>query len=635
MKIKSKLIVFIVAVTLVLVCPVFASAEAENAGYTITSYDVDIKVNENNTYEVKETIAVDFTLESRGIFRSIPVRPTVTWQNGNEVIEKTYDVIVSNVTVNVPYEVEKDGDYVVLRLGDEDKYITGPMQYEISFLYDAGDDRIAGYDMFYYDILGGETNTTVENVNFTFTMPKEFDASKLGFSVGAKGSSGYNPDNFSFEVNGNVVTGVFTGMLYPYESITARMELPAGYFVNMRQPGDIARPFTIVFLIMTAVIVVLAICFGRKQRVIQTVEFYAPEGMTPADVGFVMDGTADNKDLIALLIYWADGGYIEIREMEKKDMELTKIKDLPASANDYETLMFSRMFVKGDTTSVKDLQYEFYDTLNVAKKRVKAKYETGENTVFKKKYQMLSDLAKMLSAVPVAAMTMLVTYMETYESMLVLIIGITIFFVAYGSARVFDLAIARWRSEKRATKVGSIIAWVVLTAVVYGILLFVASSGMFFMQAILAVCCSFVMMVLAPLFKKRTDKGLIWYGRILGLKEFINTVEAKKLEMMVEEDPQYFYNVLPYAYVLGVSDKWAKRFESIAVEPPNWYYGYNMSTFSTVYFTSMMVRSMARSQAYMAATKSNSGGGGNFGGGGFSGGGFSGGGFGGGGVGRW
>ena len=145
-----------------------------------------------------------------------------------------------------------------------------------------------------------------------------------------------------------------------------------------------------------------------------------------------------------------------------------------------------------------------------------------------------------------------------------------------------------------------------------------------------------VMMAVSPGMRRRTDKGAQWNGRILGLKHFIETVEADKLKMMVEKDPQYFYHILPYAYVLGVTDKWAKQFERIAVEPPNWYYGYDGSLFTTIWFTSMLTHSMQYTQMNMAMTKSSGGGfGGIGGGGGFSGGSFGGGGAGGGGGGGW
>ena len=47
---------------------------------------------------------------------------------------------------------------------------------------------------------------------------------------------------------------------------------------------------------------------------------------------------------------------------------------------------------------------------------------------------------------------------------------------------------------------------------------------------------------------------------------------ATKMCIRDSDNPEYFYNILPYAYVLGVSDKWMKKFEGITMEAPHWYY---------------------------------------------------------------
>ncbi|MCL2513891.1 MAG: hypothetical protein FWF08_08310, partial [Oscillospiraceae bacterium] len=93
---------------------------------------------------------------------------------------------------------------------------------------------------------------------------------------------------------------------------------------------------------------------------------------------------------------------------------------------------------------------------------------------------------------------------------------------------------------------------------------------------------------------------------------------------------------------LGVTDAWAKRFEGIATAPPSWYYSSTVRgpNFSTVFFTSMLMKTGSRINTALSSTPVNanvgSGGVKIGGGGGFSGGGGSaGGGFGGGGGGRW
>ena len=84
---------------------------------------------------------------------------------------------------------------------------------------------------------------------------------------------------------------------------------------------------------------------------------------------------------------------------------------------------------------------------------------------------------------------------------------------------------------------------------------------------------------------KRTKKGNIWYGQVLGLKNFINRAEKDRLETLIDEDPQYFYKVLPYAFVLGVTEKWIDQFTGLAIPQPQWYDGssYDRDFYPTIF----------------------------------------------------
>ena len=51
-------------------------------------------------------------------------------------------------------------------------------------------------------------------------------------------------------------------------------------------------------------------------------------------------------------------------------------------------------------------------------------------------------------------------------------------------------------------------------------------------------------------------------NKIKGFKKFLIAVEKDKLEALVDENPYYFYDILPYAYVLGITNKYIKKFIS-------------------------------------------------------------------------
>ena len=89
---------------------------------------------------------------------------------------------------------------------------------------------------------------------------------------------------------------------------------------------------------------------------------------------------------------------------------------------------------------------------------------------------------------------------------------------------------------------------------------------------------------------------------IVTVSEVLN--EKDKLEAMVKDDPKYFYKILPYTYVLNVSDKWIKKFESITIEPPTWY-GSN-DAFDYIYFSSFVSRTMTSATSAMTSMPSSS-----------------------------
>ena len=120
------------------------------------------------------------------------------------------------------------------------------------------------------------------------------------------------------------------------------------------------------------------------------------------------------------------------------------------------------------------------------------------------------------------------------------------------------------------------------------------------------------MLFLDEYMKKRTPLGNELLGQIKGFKRFLQTAEKNRLEQLVRQSPDYFYNILPFTYVLGVSDAWIKNFERIAINPPDWYEGsdvFNHDSFGSFMDTTMKSATAAMSSAPSSDSDSSSGGG--------------------------
>ena len=83
--------------------------------------------------------------------------------------------------------------------------------------------------------------------------------------------------------------------------------------------------------------------------------------------------------------------------------------------------------------------------------------------------------------------------------------------------------------------------------------------------------------------KRKTSYGEEIIAKVLGFRDFLLKAEKENLENLVEKDPKYFYNILPYTYVLGISKKWIKKFEDIPmpeIDMGNYNY---IGDFSSIY----------------------------------------------------
>jgi hypothetical protein len=117
----------------------------------------------------------------------------------------------------------------------------------------------------------------------------------------------------------------------------------------------------------------------------------------------------------------------------------------------------------------------------------------------------------------------------------------------------------------------------------------------------------------------RTIKGTRVLEEILGFQEFLDRVESDRFKRMITS-PEMFEEFLPYAMALGVEGRWAKAFEDMYREPPDWYVGRHPHAFRTGIFVNNLSLMTSQAGTVMASQPRSTGGSG-FGGGGFSGGG--------------
>ena len=572
------------------------SRTSSRYAYEIDQYNVSIQVGEDNVYHVTEELNVHYNQSRRGILRYITYRGAIGREIEGKLLQHSYRAKITDINVEgAPFTTYKEDGNFVIQIGDPNRYVTGDQSYRISYSYDPGEDGTSVLDEVYYNLIPDDWDAPIAAGAFTVTLPKSFDTQKVEFTGGRYG--GVDTGLVDWSVSGNTISGQLTRSLSPGEGITLRVNLPDGYFVGVRTDLGLVVLLYAITLAAGAAGIFLWFKLGRDEKLVPTVEFYPPEGLTSADVGYIIDGYSDNEDLISLIIYWASKGYLKIEETDP-GFVLYKLQELPMDAKSYENILFQGLFHSRDSVSDKELEEKFHSTLESAKTQLKDYFQSSKSRrIFTGSSLVARVLASLIAIVPIAALALLGSYIKVVSELW--FVPVALFAVLFLISLILMMVTYdRWNSQSSGKRLGLFGGSCVLCGVS---LLFLMCYGVYIVSmpaaTLLCIGASVLLALLAVVMKKHTPQGQAWTEKILGLREFIETAELDRINTLVEENPEYFYSVLPFAYVLGLTDKWAKQFESIAVPPPTWYVS---SDPHSVYTTMWMVRRLNRCTRSMA-----------------------------------
>lgn len=551
-------------------------AQAQES-FFIKNFQTSVEVKKNAELKITEVIQVHFLEPRHGIIRKIPFRYKLTGSQDSLSVTKPDWVYngyrytkIKNVSVTgFRSRVNHDANYVSVKIGSENKMVTGDQTYQISYVIDGAINFFPDHSELYLNLTGNQWNVNIQAAEFSihFYAPLP-DTSKWFVATGSFGNTTNN--TVSNWKDNQTLSGKLIVPLVPFEGITAGVSMPEGFL----QKPDYSKQGMGWLLFPLAILIVMYLVwkkYGEDFPVTVTTQYYPPENISPSVAGYLIDGHLDKRDLTALVPYWGAGGYLKVKEslskqffglVKNKEYEFIKLKDLPESAFAFEKTMFNGLFDNRNSVMLKDLKDSFYKTMNAAKKDLEAE--------IKFKHYYTTSSRTLATLIPVLGLFILIpSLIQLFSN--------------------YPLDIFKWLSFALSS----------VPIIVFGLLM-----------------------------SKKTVKGTELYEKLLGFKEFIKTVEKDRLQLFLKDDPNYFDKVLPFAIVFDVADTWKDKLKGLDIPPPSWYDGYYAgSIFNTMNFMDSLDNSMnAMSSTFYSAPSSSGSSGGSFGGGGFSGGGFGGGG---------
>lgn len=591
--------------------------------FEIDSFDVTYDIAKNCEIQVTEIIKINYLgINSTGFLRDIPADAGAQVKN---VSVEGVDLLAGGT--HVPYEVKiEDNDFITVDIGDTIGKYGHSETYKISYLYCIANTTINSGKLS-LDPIGTGFECNINRALVKLILPAGYvDGSAIRY-VGANGADSTGDTNYTVSTeNGRTVIRTDYEGLGKYEGITFDLQFEKGAI----KPYFDFIPY--LYVIAAAALIVIIICvkllFFSKNNLTPVVNFEAPDGMDPLLMGKLIDNKVNSGDVTALIFYWADKGYLSINLDDKDNPMLIKIKNLPATAQNYEQTVFSGLFRGGDAVTTNDLRYVFYPTFE----RATALVNEQSQGLFMSSSIGVSIIFAILGGLLIGLAPLLFGLLSVSSSLIYFygLIALIPALVLYGFTESIAYNRLKNKGGKTALYIGLtalaiLVCSAVFTAVIPGSLMPLVPKFLLCVTSFSAVAASVGII-------SRTREYTERLNGIVGFRNFIIYAEKDRLEALLESDPQYYYHVLPYAQVLNVSDKWEEKFKDITVAPPAWAVSSD-SMLDFVILNSLIRRSTISITTGMVSRPSSSGrnSGGGFGGFGGSFGGSSGGGFGGGG----
>jgi len=562
-----------------------ALAFAQGKSWHVTDFKDTISVSADGTALISEKLTIVFVGEWHGIHRTIPVEYPGPKGSNYTLFLKVLSVTDDNGN-KLKYESSKSGANRDLKI-----YVPGAVDatrvVNIDYSVRNGVRHFDDYEEVYWNITGNDWPVPIDHASAFVTLPEGATGLRAQAFTGAYGSKESDADA---QVNGADVSVETTRKLPARGGLTVDIYIPPGI---VKVPSGFTKfwwfvgsnPILLLPLFTLAVMWGLWHAVGRDPDAGMSVAplYEPPKGMTPAEVGTLLDDTIHPRDITSTIVDLAVRGYIKIEEkvdtflvFHHKDYVFHNLKadaGWGPELSPHERVMMENIFQGGGTeTRLSSLKNRFYTAIPAIRTDIMSALKN------KGVYSLDPESANGYSIVAAVAIGLIVVgvqvmgWMNLFYSVPLVIVSVTI------------SAVIWWLFARQMTA--------------------------------------------------KTVTGARMHIAVLGFQEFMNRVDKDRIQRM---PPDTFEKFLPFAMALGVEHHWAQAFDGIVKDPPRWYVSPNGYTgFTPLYFSSAM-HGMATDmhQVFVSSPRASSGGSGFSSGGGFSGGGFSGGGFGGGGGGAF
>ena len=539
-----------------------------NTGYVIDSFESKIVLEEKSSLVVEEKIVADFLIKKRGIIRAIPWQYSARGKTINSRL--TIISVTDDQGKRWNFSKSKNDQVIEIKIGREEIYLNGKQTYVIKYrVEDVVMDYGEGPEI-YWNVSGGQWDTAILKTRAEIVS----DFGKIEKIDCFAGVSGGTTKGCVSENEGNRAIFESDQELGMGREMTIVAQIAKDNLLRgPTKTEKIMRMIRDNWGYVVAIIPLLLMGYfwwkkGRDRRYINDNVFYVEEGaeerstklfeknplstvyqkiegLSPIQVGMIIDEKVDLNDVVAEIVDLARRGFLKIEKIEKKgifgktDYKMVGTGEGPSRSGvkkgeikEYQRFLLESIFGNVSEVKVSNVKITPNPSLKKEGKEITKTGVVGEKKISELKDKFYVHLPKLI---------------EKVEESLV-------------SEKCFSekpsKTKGKWMGGVTAINMAAtgITAWFFVTSFNVGPLL---------VSMVLLAPTIF----LASKMVAKTAKGYNFYRQAVSLRWFI---EKGKWREEIAEKRLFLSEVLPLAITLGVVKKLAKEMEALGVGSPEY-----------------------------------------------------------------
>ena len=502
----------------ILILCLFLLTTTVSAAGTVNSLQNTTQVDTDGTCQV--TLIMQLTLDAADKDLYFPLPSTAR------------DVSVNGNGVRSPLR----SGYRVVDLSDA---VPGAGVYTVTLQYSLPDSVILDKDeqlVLQFDLLSGFAYP-IQSMNFTITLPGVPEHRPSFFSTYYQETADSLMD---LTVEGNTISATVNQPLKDQEALTMSLVVSEEMF-----PQSVAKRWKMstndVLMIALAILafaywlLTMGSLPPRRNRKAQE-----PEGLTAGELGCCLTG--QGVDFTMLVVSWAQLGYLMIQLQENGRVLLHKRMDMGNERSDFEVRYFKTLFGKRNTVDGTGFHYA-----RLCQKAASNKPHINDY------FQSRSGNPRILSALCLA----------------IGFLGGTSLALAFANDTVWQVVLsillaplataASWIIQSGAKAIHlrrKQLLWLGLLSSDLWLLLGIwAGEGL---VALLIIAIQWLC-GLASYTGRRSEIGRQYMADILGLRRHLCRISTYELQWILQQNPDYYYAMAPYAMALGVDRAFARQ----------------------------------------------------------------------------